>query len=234
MLAILAGVLLSPLTPPVVLRELTTAGVQVRLIETRLSDPRVRVDVVVAAGFPGTDELFESMVKRTAPKASVNGAYFDKYSLKPIGDIWRKDKLLSKGLMGTALAITANKRVTIRRVERHRGQNWSAYETVLACGPALVLKGRLDVDAEGEGFGAYVIAPTSRVGVGVTPDNRLLLVNVRDRITFSKFADVMLALGCRDAMNLDAGASLGMYIDGKFLAIPGRRLTNVINIDVGM
>lgn len=233
MITILAGLVLAAPANPVVLRDEKAAGVQVRVIEVRLSDPRVRIGVEVAAGFPVADEPFESIVKRTGPKASVNGAYFDKGTLKPIGDIWRKGTLVSKGLMGTALAITADKQVTIRRVQRHRGQNWTAYETVLACGPALVLDGRHDVDAEGEGFGEYVIAPAQRVGVGVTRDDRLLLVHVRDRATFSKFADVMLALGCRDAMNLDAGASLGMYFDGKYLAKPGRRLTNVINVYVG-
>ena len=35
-------------------------------------------------------------------------------------------------------------------------------------------------------------------------------------------------------MNLEAGASLGIYFDGKFLAEPSHLLTNVINIDVGM
>lgn len=217
---------------PVKLQTTVVAGKKTVIVEVRLDDPRVRVEIGLAQGFPGSDEAFPAMVKRMRPTASINGAYFDKYSLKPIGDIWQHGQLLSRGLMGTAIGITDSKQVMIRRVQRHRGQDWRPYQSVLACGPALVLDGEKNVDARGEGFGDYVINPAPRMGVGYTADQRLMLVHVRERVSFEQFADVMMALGCVGAMNLDAGASLGMFADGRFILTPSRKLTNVINVFV--
>lgn len=44
--------------------------------------------------------------------------------------------------------------------------------------------------------------------------------------------ELMLALGCVDAINLDGGASCGMYYDGKYIATPGRELTTTLQIHV--
>lgn len=228
----LALALVSGATSPIQLTSPVVQGKRTTVVSVQLNDPRTRVEVGLAAGFPGTDESFESMVKRMRPTVSVNGAYFDKFTLKPIGDIWQEGTMLNRGLRGTAFCLRSDKSVVFRRVEMNRGQNWTPYRTVLACGPALILDGRKDVDARGEGFGDYVIAPAPRMGVGVTSDQRLLLVHVRDRVTFEQFAEVMAGLGCTGAMNLDAGASLAMYAQGKYLLKPGRRLTNVINVFV--
>jgi len=42
----------------------------------------------------------------------------------------------------------------------------------------------------------------------------------------------MYDLGATDAMNLDAGASLGLDYRGKTLIAPGRKLTNILTIRV--
>ena len=36
----------------------------------------------------------------------------------------------------------------------------------------------------------------------------------------------MKALGCRDAMNLDGGASSGLFFRGAYLTRPGRDISN--------
>lgn len=211
----------------------SAAGVAVQVIRVNLADPRVHVRVQVAAGFPGTDEEFPAMIARSRPTIAVNGAYFSSTTLKPIGDIVIEGRLVSKGLMGTALAITPNNEAVIRRVVRHRGQNWSAYQTVLACGPALVLNGRPDARPEEEGFrDPHVMGSTERMGVGLTPDRHLLIVHTLAPLTFAKWATVMRALGCSEAMNLDAGASLAMYYRGRTVIPAGRRLTNLLTIHV--
>ena len=79
-------------------------------------------------------------------------------------------------------------------------------ETVLGCGPALMLDGHIDVRPEAEGFhDPHVMGSTRRMGVGLTRDHRLLIVQTLAPVTFGKWAEVMRALGCSDAMNLDAG-----------------------------
>ncbi|MCC6731067.1 MAG: phosphodiester glycosidase family protein [Chthonomonadales bacterium] len=218
---------------PVVLRAARPAGVPVRVAEVCLADPRVRVRVQVASGFPGRAELFERMVARSRPLLAVNGAYFSKTTLAPIGDLVVDGRLVRSGLMGTALAIAPDGRALIRRVRWGHSEDWSAYSTVLACGPALVLNGQVDVHPEAEGFrDPHIMGSTRRMGVGITPDDRLLIVTTLAPVSFAEWARVMLGLGCRDAMNLDAGASLALYYRGRVLIRPGRALTNLLTVHV--
>ncbi len=49
-------------------------------------------------------------------------------------------------------------------------------------------------------------------------------------VTFARFGQVMKGLGCVDAMNLDAGASLGMHVFGRTYVSPSRRLTNLFAV----
>ena len=44
--------------------------------------------------------------------------------------------------------------------------------------------------------------------------------------------ELMLQLGCQDAVNLDGGASTGMYYNGQTLATPGRQLTTTLQVFV--
>ncbi len=211
----------------------TSAGIPVRVIRVNLADPRVRISVQVARGCPNGAEEFETMVARSKPVIAVNGAYFSKDSLKPIGDIVSSGRLVCKGMMGTAVAITKDNDAAIRRVKWGHAEDWSDYETVIGCGPALVLKGKVDVQPENEGFhDPHVMGSTKRMGVGLTSDRQMLIVTTLEPVTFGRWAEVMRGLGCTDAMNLDAGASLAMYYHGKTLIRPGRKLTNLLLVHV--
>jgi exopolysaccharide biosynthesis protein len=211
----------------------TAAGIPVRVVRINLADPRVHISAQVSSGCPGNWEDFEAMVARSKPTLAVNGAYFSKGSLKPIGDIVAGGKLVSSGMMGTALAVTKDNEAIIKRVKWGHAEDWSEYETVLGCGPALMLGGKLDVQPEHEGFhDPHVMGSAKRLGVGLTPDKHLLIVTTLAPVTFVKWADVMRGLGCTDAMNLDAGASLAMYYHGKTLIKPGRKLTNLLLVHI--
>ncbi|MBS1706968.1 MAG: phosphodiester glycosidase family protein [Armatimonadetes bacterium] len=206
-------------------------GAPCRVIEVNLDSSEVRVGVVVSYGFPDADQSFGEMVKISGATYAIDGAYFDKTTKHPIGDIVVDGKLLHKGLMGTALMIDPHNNVDIRRVERHRTQDWSDYETVLACGPALVLDGKIDVNFKEEGFrDPHVTGATQRMAVGYTQDKRLLMVHIRKAVTFAQEASIMNNLGCYEAMNLDGGASLAMFGKGKTHQEPGRKLTNLLAV----
>ena len=217
---------------PIVRFQKTIDNVKLDVIQANMSRPELGVKIILAAGFPDSDETFETMVKK-APGvlAAINGAYFDKNTKKPIGDIWTEGRLVRKGLMGTAFCITNENVMDIQRVVRHKGVDWSRFESVLACGPALVLDGKIDCDWRGEGFrDPHVTGSTTRMGIGYTVTKKLLLVRCNTSVTFEEFASVMLALGCHEAMNLDSGASRGFYFQGNFIEKPGRKLTNGLAI----
>lgn len=211
----------------------TLLGVTAHVVSVNLREPGVKVSLAVAPGLPGGDEDFLSMLRRTRPYAAVNGTFFDKETLRPIGDLVSDGRLLHAGRMGTALAITADGKAVIRRVEWGRGQDWSPYTTVLGCGPLLLQNGQIDLDPEGERFrDPHVLGASNRSAAGLTPAGKLLLVCVPQAVTLGQLARLMRGLGCVDGMNLDGGASMAMYYRGRVIRAPGRRLTNILTVSV--
>ncbi len=211
------------------LRERRAAGITVRTVEVNPQDPRIRVTVATASGFPRADEPFASILARYHPILAVDGAYFSKLTLAPIGDVVIDGRILYQGMMGTALALTSSGEAVIRRVVPDHAMDWSGYDAVVACGPALVLNGKIDVDPAGERFhDPHVMGAARRMGVAVLPGGHLLFVTTEQAVTFARWAGVMESLGARDALNLDAGASLALAYRGRIVESPGRRLTNLI------
>jgi exopolysaccharide biosynthesis protein len=206
-------------------------GVRIRTVEIDLADPRVHFGIELARGFPHGSESFQSMVARARPTIAIDGAYFSKTDFAPVGDIVVHGRLVYQGLMGTAMAISRDNVVTIRRVIPDRTVDWTGYETVLACGPALVLNRRIDVDPVGERFGdPHVMGSARRMGIALLDERRLAIVETDDPVTFVEWARLMYDYGATDAYNLDAGASLALYARGRMLIAPGRRLTNILTV----
>ncbi len=83
--------------------------------------------------------------------------------------------------------------------------------------------------ADGFGPGSVTLS-APRSGVGVTADNRLLLVTTTSRFTLAQFAGMMLELECVEAMNLDGGGACALYRDGDFLELPGLPMANILAV----
>jgi exopolysaccharide biosynthesis protein len=209
----------------------TAAGIRVRTIEVDPHNPRIRVSIATAQGFPRHDETFGSMLGRVRPIVAIDGAYFSERSRQPIGDIVVNGRLRYAGMMGTALAMTRGGDATIERVVRDHRADWTGYDMVLGCGPALVLDGSVVVNPVYEHFhDPHVMHSTRRLGIAVLGNGDLLIVETVQPVNFLRWARVMRALGAQDALNLDAGASLAMTYRGHVLEHPKRRLTNLFVI----
>lgn len=205
------------------------ASVPVKVITVDLNDANVKVSAVMARRGDGTAEPFRQMIERANPNVAVTGTFFSLDNLKPIGDIVVDGSLVHFGGMGTALCITPQNRAQMVTVAWGRHHDWSDYDFVCACGPRLLRRGRVVLDPHAERFkDKHMLAPNSRIGVGVTRGNKLVFVMTRKPIYLGRLAKVMRALGVSEAMNLDAGTSTGFYYNGTTLAKPGRSLTNMI------
>ncbi|MNW10367.1 hypothetical protein D3C71_2075690 [compost metagenome] len=53
----------------------------------------------------------------------------------------------------------------------------------------------------------------------------MILATVQ-KATIKQWGEIMLQLGAYQAMNLDGGASSGMYGQGKLITTPGRQISN--------
>lgn len=99
----------------------------------------------------------------------------------------------------------------------------------LSAGPRLITNGKITVNPEAENYTIPKITEyaTPRSAIGITKDNKLLLVTVQNA-TIKELATVMQKLGAYNAMNVDGGASSGLYYKGQMITTPGRELSNAL------
>ena len=211
-------------------RRVPVSGIVVNVVDVDLNDPQVRIGACVARGFPRGCESFRSMIDRARPDAAINGTFFSKTSLHPVGDVVIAGAQVFKGGVGTALAATAKGQIDFLPARGYRQRDWSGYETVVAAGPRLLSGGRIALAPQHEGFRdrRVISGSAPRSAAGVTAGRHLLLVTVPRAITLRKLATIMLSLGARDAINLDGGASSALYCRDRVLTAPGRSLTNLL------
>ena len=89
----------------------------------------------------------------------------------------------------------------------------------------LVLSGGQPVDVSGD-IDSNQGKPGARGVIAV--DGTFVYLAVIYNATVPQEALVMQALGARDAMNLDGGGSIAMWINGSYVRGPGRQLPNAI------
>ena len=104
---------------------------------------------------------------------------------------------------------------------------------MVAGGPRLVQDGAIYTQLEApftEARFTTIVSPRSAAGIDA--QGKLILVSVPGGATIQQMRELMLALGCVDAVNLDGGASCAMYYNGQYIATPGRELTTTLQIHV--
>jgi hypothetical protein len=218
---------------PVAYARRQVAGVQLHVIDVDLNDPRVVVSPAMASSGKGRCESFSRFISRLKPAAAINGTFFSKRSLLPVGDIVIGGRVAHFGGMGTAIAF-ARDGVDVVRLPMSRRVDWSGHRAALAGGPLLVWDGYAKPLPGGEGFGdPHVFSRSApRTAVGVTNSNHLLLVTTVGGSSLGKLARAMRDLGAVYAVNMDGGSSCGMYYEGQMIRGAGRSLTNVLAVHV--
>ena len=214
----------------------------------------VRIKVGVGRNRVGSTEALASMARRQKALAAINGSYFQAYNSEaykpPVMTLITNGKAVFTGNIGTTLGFTAENEVRMDRatvvLEALGGrlsrseQRDSTLESAMAfwpkvregigCGPRLLTDGRVKLDMRGEKFTdpKVLSLSTERSAVGVTRDRQLLLVTTSG--TIPQLAAIMKSLGAYQAMNLDGGASSGLWLRGRYLRSPGRNLSNCLLI----
>lgn len=118
-------------------------------------------------------------------------------------------------LLGCALRPSANSLATEKIVEAIGGL------------PRLVRDGKVSVETEEEGGKNFVNVRHPRTAVGFSADSsKIFLVTVDGRqaasvgMTLYELAELMISLGCSQALNLDGGGSTTMVVRGKVVNQP--------------
>ena len=200
------------------------------VVTADLTNREVRVSVALAKGGTGSQEAFKSIIGRARPAAAITGTFFDTRTLIPTGDIAVFGTIVHSGCVGAALCIDSSNAPKMVPLRAGRQCKWTGYETVLCAGPTLISRGRINISLKREGFRRSLCAPARRTAVGITKSGKLLVVAINRSASLHDLARLMLKLNARDAVCLDGGSSTAFYYQGRYLATPGRRLTNCLVI----
>jgi hypothetical protein len=211
-------------------------GVGVNIVTVNLKAENVRFLPGFAATadprrgyFPLED--FYRIVRHYRPRVAINGTYFHLLNGVPTGPIVRHGQMLYDGRWGTTICLDDKGCLTFRYQSgvygRHRG--WEGVTNAIATGPTLVRDGKLWLHPRREGFrDPAVLGRARRSALGLTWDQRLVLVTISTPVSLNKLGNIMLRLNCKQAANLDGGSSSALYCNGEFVTKPNRKLSNVL------
>lgn len=109
---------------------------------------------------------------------------------------------------------------------------WNQVRTLVTGSPQLVKNGKIYVTHSQEKLQKSIKAPTTRTAVGITANNKLLMLTVSGKASLTKVAEIMKRLGAKDALALDGGGSTDMYLNGKNVIKNHRPVTNALVVKV--
>ena len=195
--------------------------------------PGARFDIVPAAD--GTLETTTALAARSGAVAAVNGSFFN--MRKPYGSV-NYLRVDGTEVSPNVLRGVRNSRRSLQQTGAVATWQGSLYmlkgdvisrwerdieaEDVVTTGPMLLVGGACEPVAN-DGFNTN---RHPRTAVGRRPDGTVLLVTADGRnsqaagLSMTELQQVMAALGCSDAINLDGGGSTTMVVRGAVVNHP--------------
>lgn len=216
---------------PVNYQRLMVNGVRAYVVTVDLNCRRIQL---VPESSNGHYKSFRRFIGEGQPVAAINGTFFDPATATIICNLISGGRLLSEGRVGHSLRIDRNNRAQLVTTAGKPGrllENLSQWAFGISGGPTLLRGGNYALSPWSEGFrdpGLLGIAPRS--AIGITANNKLLLVTVRRPVRLVRLSWMMKSLGAKDAMNLDGGSSTALYYKGQYVARPRRMLTNIVAV----
>lgn len=219
-----------PKNSPVAYQKKVVLGVRAYVVTVDLNCKRI---ALVPHSSSGQYKSFRRFVKDHRPLAAINGTFFDPATATVVCNLIAQGKLLSEGRVGHSLRIDSENRAQLVSTAGLPGRllDLKQWAFGLSAGPTLLRQGHSIMAARSEGFrdpGLFGLAPRS--AIGITPNNKLLLVTVRKPVRLVRLSWMMKHLGARDALNLDGGSSTALYYQGNYVTRPRRLLTNIVGV----
>lgn len=207
-----------------------------QIVTVSLLHPKVQVDVALAGNTVGKVQDLKQIAKANQAVVAINGTFFDAYTAgsfkTPYGYIVSGGEVLkaSSGDRRTIFMYDENHLAElIPGLEFNERFKQGTMEGALQAGPRLVTNGKVSIDVTKEGFKdpKILTGGGARSALGITKDHKLILLTTGGA-TIPQLAEIMKQAGAYQAMNLDGGASSGLYYNGKYLTTPGRQISNAI------
>jgi hypothetical protein len=234
----------SPNAKPVRMISRTIAGIPIYLAAIDLSDPETFISVGLAnrasransARSTRGDEAFVNFVRRHQAAITMSGTFFSMDAQKRVmGNLVSGGEFLKYSPWenyGTTLGVKSGNQLEMITARIDGKPKWQKHWFSLTAGPRLLRQGKLSIQPKREGFAdPAVMGSAVRSAIGFTPNRKKILhVTFTRPVSLRKEAEIMQALGCWEAMNLDGGTSLALAKGNRILRGARRNLTNVITI----
>ncbi len=199
---------------------LTPAGrVRFSVLKVDLHLADVAPVAALARGGSFALERTSTMALHEHAIAGINGSFFSPKSRQPAGMLIVEGKLLAGPVSRPVLVVHGNGTASI--LPDRSAMRKDPFQAV-GGGPTLLRDGRIVLWGRPPDIGGR----QPRTAVGLCPGRKVLLVTIDGRsqasvgATLSEEARYMLALGARDAINLDGGGSTTMVIKGHVVNAP--------------
>ncbi|WP_379154778.1 phosphodiester glycosidase family protein [Paenibacillus sp. sgz5001063] len=208
----------------------------VQMVTVSLLHPALKLDVVLAGNTIGKTEALGSIAKRSGAVAAINGTYFNAYAdgayKVPYGYIISGGKMLKNSPADKRTVFTYDNNLLAEMIPGSEFMdhfNSGRVTGAIQAGPRLLVNGKVALNVAGEGFKdpKILTGGGSRSALGLTQDHKLILLT-SGGATIPQLAQIMKQAGAYQAMNLDGGASSGLFYGGKYLTTPGRLISNAL------
>ncbi len=184
---------------------------------------------LVRAGQRGMGrETVAAMAGRVKAQVAINGGFFyigDAKDGKPSGTLVIKGKIYGLKNKVQPVLIINNGRVSIRRLNPRQflAQKGHARASIVSGIPLLISAGKINQGLYAK-TPSYTL-PHARTALGIKPDGSIVIVVAEHDPVFMgtrglsllELAQLMVKLGCQEAINLDGGGSSTLWIKGKVI-----------------
>lgn len=217
---------------PVDFSHRTVRGVSINLVSIDLNSKAIEIRPILAP--EGSTLPLQTLINQgDGVYAAITGTFFDPATAITVGNVVHNGRLMTEGSVGSVLSIGDDGTTSVRSLEGKMGRHidWTGTKFAISAGPTLLTQGEVTIAPSSEGFrdpGLY--GARMRAAMGVTPQNKLLLLTSRQPVTLHTLAGIFKDLGAVDAVNLDGGSSTALYHAGSVVSRPYRSLTNLIGI----
>lgn len=211
-------------------------SISAQTVTISLLHPNVELDVVQAHNTKGRVEDLKSMAKRSKAVVAINGNFFAAYATTdykpPFGFVFSGNRMLNDGQADRRTVFTFDHNHLAQLVA---GLDFKTHYTnfpvkgAVQAGPRLLADGKVSLNVKKEGFKdpKILTGGGARSALGITRDHKLILLTTGGA-TIPQLAEMMKQAGAYQAMNLDGGASSGLYYNGSYLTVPGRQISTAI------
>lgn len=203
----------------------------VNVVSINLLAPNTTLHVEAANNKIGSVGTLASIAKNHNAKVAINANFFDAYTNNSYRTVYNGLVMDGKKIQEfdpkfSSFYSTKDGDIGILPGAKVKElYNNGKVQEAIQIGPRLITNGEVSLNPLTEGFTSHKIlsSPGARSAIGILKNRQLIFVTTSGA-TVEHLASIMKRLGAIDAMNLDGGASSGLYANGKYLTTPGRNI----------